>query len=310
MCSRYRCTAQASEGGCQGSMQQLKCPQYMNTLTSSRQPVSSHRCNYWRSVARHSLARSARQAGAPTLCCAVTSLAQRKPSAHKAPALKESANGGDNPTQRGRHANAVPDTYAGSYLNGHCSSNGAEASDAYRRSASAQLDASESWQTGPEDRQLPGMSASTAKDTLKQDLDRERGLWSSSQAESSAAVPRTASQPEIAAAAFTSSSETASPPADSAATPATYYPPKERLRRMREEQYGSLNESERISEKERLRRLRISQANKGRIPWNVGKKHRPGEQDALWCMHLQCMPCPACTQRRHTAFCALNAQLP
>ncbi|CAK0783709.1 hypothetical protein CVIRNUC_006908 [Coccomyxa viridis] len=119
------------------------------------------------------------------------------------------------------------------------------------------------------------MPASNSKDHLKQDLDRERGLWSSSGAESSERVPQTASQPETAAIALTSLSETAESPPSSAETPASYYPPKERLRRMREEQYESLDESDRISEKERLRRLRISQANRGRMPWNVGRKHKP-----------------------------------
>ena len=125
------------------------------------------------------------------------------------------------------------------------------------------------------------MPASSSKDHLKQDLDHERGLWSSSGAESSERIPYIASQPNAAAIGITSLSETAESPPNSAETPASYYPPKERLRRMREEQYGSLDESDRISEKERLRRQRISQANRGRMPWNVGRKHKPGKQDSL-----------------------------
>ena len=281
MCTRYRCTAQASERGCQGSMQQLKCPHRVKSFASSRQPNRSHRYQHWRSAARHSSVNSARQPGAPTLSCAVRSLAQGHPSTHRAPALEDPADSGDNLVQRGRHANAVPDTYAGSYLNGHFSSNGPEASDAFRRSDATQLGAPKALQTSPDDQQLPGMPTSNSKDHLKQDLDRERGLWSSSGTESSERVPRSASQPETAAIAFTSSSETAESPPNSAETPASYYPPKERLRRMREEQYGSLDKSDRISEKERLRRQRISQANRGRMPWNVGRKHKPGKQDSL-----------------------------
>ncbi len=309
LCTRYRCTGQASKRGCQGSMQQLKCPHHVKSLTSSRQLNRSHRCQHWRSAARHSSANSAREPGAPTLSCAVRSLAQGHPSTHRSPALEESADSGYTSIQRGRHANAVPDTYAGSYLNGHSSSNGAGASDAFRRSDSTQLGAPKALQTSPDDQQLPGMPASNSKDHLKQDLDRERGLWSSSGAESSERVPQTASQPETAAIALTSLSETAESPPSSAETPASYYPPKERLRRMREEQYESLDESDRISEKERLRRLRISQANRGRMPWNVGRKHKPGEQDSLWCMRLLCMPCSAWTQHRHIVSCALSAQL-
>ena len=280
-------------------MQQLKCPHRVKSFTSSRQPSRSHRCQHWRSAARYSLANSARQPGAPTLSCAVRSLAQGHPSTQRALALEESADSGDTSAQRGRHANAVPDTYAGSYLNGHSSSNGAGASDAFRRYNSTQLGAPKALHTSPDDQQLPGMPASNSKDHLKQDLDRERGLWSSSGAESSEGVSQTPPQPEATPTAFTILSETAESRPNSAETPASYYPPKERLRRMREEQYGSLDDTERISEKERLRRLRISQANRGRMPWNVGRKHKPGEQDAVWCMRLQCMSCCACTQCRH-----------
>lgn len=43
------------------------------------------------------------------------------------------------------------------------------------------------------------------------------------------------------------------------------------------EQDGSGSEdSEEVSERERLRRMRISRANKGLTPWNKGKKHSPG----------------------------------
>lgn len=32
-----------------------------------------------------------------------------------------------------------------------------------------------------------------------------------------------------------------------------------------------------LSEKERLRRMKIAQANAGKMPWNKGRKHSPGE---------------------------------
>ena len=36
-------------------------------------------------------------------------------------------------------------------------------------------------------------------------------------------------------------------------------------------------DSKDLDEKERLRRMRISKANKGSTPWNKGRKHSPGE---------------------------------
>ena len=35
-------------------------------------------------------------------------------------------------------------------------------------------------------------------------------------------------------------------------------------------------EQEDVDERERLRRMRISQVNKGNTPWNKGRKHSPG----------------------------------
>lgn len=50
---------------------------------------------------------------------------------------------------------------------------------------------------------------------------------------------------------------------------------KEVLRQLR------TGETEGLCEAERLRRLRISQANKGRVPWNAGRKHTPGMISAM-----------------------------
>ncbi len=56
----------------------------------------------------------------------------------------------------------------------------------------------------------------------------------------------------------------------------------ERRRRRVEER-----DAERLTESERARRARIGEANKGRVPWNKGRKHRPGgctdmSQERTW----------------------------
>lgn len=54
---------------------------------------------------------------------------------------------------------------------------------------------------------------------------------------------------------------------------------KEILRQLR------TGEEEGLSAAEKLRRLRISQANKGKVPWNAGRKHSPGAETCLFSMH-------------------------
>lgn len=45
---------------------------------------------------------------------------------------------------------------------------------------------------------------------------------------------------------------------------------------------------------EKLRRLRIAFANKGRRPWNAGKSHKPGEGTVVCGVSAACLHCTAC----------------
>lgn len=44
----------------------------------------------------------------------------------------------------------------------------------------------------------------------------------------------------------------------------------------KEDGVGNEEDGEAVDEREMMRRMRISQANKGNTPWNKGRKHSPG----------------------------------
>jgi hypothetical protein len=46
-----------------------------------------------------------------------------------------------------------------------------------------------------------------------------------------------------------------------------------------------------VDERERLRRMRISKANKGNTPWNKGRKHTPGKSCCFISLTFFCEKC-------------------
>lgn len=106
----------------------------------------------------------------------------------------------------------------------------------------------------------PAASASSAKNRLQMDLDRQRG----NEGENLDMRSR-----------------------------------KEVLRQLRTGEEGGLPEAE------RLRRLRISAANKGRAPWNVGRKHSPGSAIIRILFHSICMA--ACSSIKQKSCNCLDA---
>ena len=164
--------------------------------------------------------------------------------------------------------NGVPE---GSYRNGHLGShNGAAASSNGAVSSSTHLHVPGAVASGAEGSRASSSSESTAQSLLELDLDRERKLSSSSSAEVSENI--TSSDSEAIHSVHDEGSSAVRLQDMGSSAEADFVPPRERLKRLRERPDGSLDE------KERLRRMRISAANKGRKPWNDGMKHKPGKQ--------------------------------
>lgn len=99
-------------------------------------------------------------------------------------------------------------------------------------------DAAESWNNSKSAELAPTSSATDAKSRLQHDLSRQRGA--------DAGLEKPLNDDDL----ITN---------------------KERLRRLRVGQKAGLSTAE------RLRRLRISAANKGKVPWNIGRRHSEGE---------------------------------
>lgn len=220
---------------------------------------------------------------APTLHCAATSLAQGNTSVDGSSGIAKVQTDSDiDDRQPSSRRNAVHDTYNLSSSNGFYDDTGSSSGKARAINGTHHPleppHASESGIGDDDQYHVSSMSASSAKDRLKQDLDRERSLTSSSRAEAtdgtSASEASLSTQP--AASSLESPSDTSSMPGEE------WHPRQERLKRLREGQDGSLDD------KERLRRLRISMANKGRQPWNTGRKHSPGEAAPFLARPTEC----------------------
>ena len=220
---------------------------------------------------------------APTLRCAATSLAQGNTTVDGSSGIAKVQTDSDiDDRQPSACINAVHDTSSSSSSNGfygdRSSSSGAAGAINGTYHAFEPPLASESGITDDDQYSVSSMSASSAKYRLKQDLDRERSLSSSSRIEATDGV--SASEASSGTQPAASSPES---PSDASSMPGEeWHPRQERLKRLREGQDGSLND------KERLRRLRISMANKGKQPWNTGRKHSPGEAQRP--SKLPCLP--------------------
>ena len=252
-------------------MQRLRVSSVLKCPTPSAIRHSSLRRRDRSTFGRHDVDSPASALRAPTLRCAATSLAQGQ-------LLVDirSTNGKlqtDDDASMPRIRSHINGVHEGSNRNGHNDScNGAAGSSNGTSYSSAQLDTPDAEASHSEGSQVCSMSASSAKDRMQQDLDRERSLNSSSRAEASLESTASTFGAQNAVQSEAASTEGLS---DSSTSPeAQYWPPRE-LKRIREQQDGTLEE------KERLRRLRISMANKGKRPWNFGIKHKPGTDCAV-----------------------------
>lgn len=222
-----------------------------------------------RSLEKEHIGFPAYQLRPSTPCRAAQALAQGQIEVETASGLKNLQLDGDEKLQHTRpHVTAGPDKHSSSEANGHPGSNGLVASSSTRHQPPSEHHDSDGKSSAADKRQQASMSATSAKDRLKHDLDRERSLNSSSGArisDKSTVSPSTAD--DVPAGAF----HPKEPDTASHISASDWQPRKERLKRLRE------HEDSPLDEKERLRRLRISQANKGRKPWNTGVKHPSGE---------------------------------
>lgn len=212
---------------------------------------------------------------APTLCCAATSRTQGRISVDAPSSIGQSFSEEHEASMRtSSYRKVVPE---GSYMDGHFGShNGAAASSNGALSSSTHLQIADTEANSAEAFQASSSLENTAQASLKLDLDRERSLSSSSKVEAREEIA--ALSPHGLNRMHSEGSNTEKLQDMGAPAEADYVPPRERLKRLRERPDGSLDE------KERLRRMRISAANKGRKPWNDGVRHKPGER-ASWQPH-------------------------
>ena len=271
----HQCQRPAPHIGCLAKMQHSSA---RSMLCPGRLAVRHSCYSHWKrsAFARHHTDSPACPLRAPTLHCAATSLAQGQISID-APSCTGQLQSGDfeDSLQTLTHRKSVTE---GRYRNGYVSSqNGEAASSNGTVGSSAHLQSSGAASSSAEALQTSSTSDGSAQDSLDLELNRERSLSSSSKAETNEKFKVPA-----AGAAQTMQGDSASsqrlPDKGSTSAKADYVPPKELLKRLRERPDGSLDE------RERLRRNRISAANKGRKPWNQGMRHKPGEL-RKWQLH-------------------------
>lgn len=270
-------------------MQQLRASSVLKCPTPSAIRHSSFRRRDQSTFGRHNFDSPASALRAPTLRRVATSLAQGQLLVDY-----ESGNGKlqtDDDASMSRIRSHMNGVHEGSNRNGHNDNhNGAAGSRNGSSYSSAQLDTPDAEASHPEGSQVGSKSASSAKDRMQQDLDRERSLNSSSRAEASLESTASTFGTQNVMQSEAASTEGLS---DISTSPEAQYCPPRELKRIREQQVGILDE------KERLRRMRISTANKGRRPWNLGIKHKPGKDCAV----------PAVTHSRFSWFrCICNRQ--
>ena len=212
---------------------------------------------------------------APTLRCAATSLAQGRMSVAAPSSIGHlSSEEHEEIMRTSSHTKVVPE---GSYRNGHFGShNDAAASSNGALNSSTHLHAAHAEASSAEAIHASSSLENTAQASLELDLDRERSLSSSSEVEAREGI--VASTPDALDGSHNEGSSSENLHDMGSPAEADYLPPRERLKQLRERPNDTLDEAE------RLRRMRISAANKGKKPWNTGVRHKPGER-ASWQSH-------------------------